>query len=377
MTMKILVICHEHPPVGGGAGMAASNIAQNLALLGHKVSLVTSLFGRQEQREFLNGYEIFRIDMGRRRDFGSSVWEWIKFMVKGISFTSSLIRDDKPDYIFAFFTLPAGFIAVNMKKKFNIPVLTSVRGQDVPGFCPKEFRVHHFFASPLFQAVWKRSNVVVVQSKKQYEKLKKYDVKRLFRSANGVNTGFFKPEKSRKDRAKSTILYAGRLTVQKNILWLIQRFYDLNKSSQRNTELVIVGEGPEKNKIIDLVSRMSLQAKVSLYPWCSRNDMLKWYQAADIYVLPSLDEGMPNSVTEAMACGLPVIATRVCGTEELIEPGKDGFLFEVNDSLGFMEYLIRLIDNDSLRLQIGDNARLKALRRSWMEVTLDYLTCTN
>ncbi len=372
--MKILVICHEHPPVGGGAGMAASNIARKLVDFGHTVHFVTTLYGGQKRSEQLNGYDICRIDIGRKYNYRSSVWEWMKFMIFGTMFTRSLILRNRPDYIFAFFTLPAGFIAVTLKIMLNVPVLVSIRGQDLPGFCPEEYRLHHIFASPLFKYIWKKSNVVVVQSKRQLKKLVDYKISNLNYSPNGVDSNFFKPHYKKEHSDSVTILYSGRLTLQKNICWFILIFNRLKNKINRKVKFIIVGDGFEKKKLIKLVKELSLDSSVCFYPWCNRDEMLLWYQQSDIYVLPSLDEGMPNSITEAMACGLAVVATRVSGTEELINHGDDGFLAEIDDAVAFENYLTILISDDAKREIICQNARLRSLNRSWGDVANKYIS---
>ena len=136
--MKILIISHEHPPVGGGGGNAARHIATNLAQkLGDSVIFLTSHYDGLPYRETRDGYEIIRIDIGRKSSTGATAFEWIKFAFKGLSYLKNNWNKIKPDVTIAFFSLPAGFIAWKLKKIYNIKYIVSLRGADVPVFCPK------------------------------------------------------------------------------------------------------------------------------------------------------------------------------------------------------------------------------------------------
>ena len=91
----------------------------------------------------------------------------------------------------------------------------------------------------------------------------------------------------------------------------------------------------------------------------SSEDIPVWMNACDLLVLPSLSEGRPNVVLEAQACGLPVIATRVGGTPELIEDGVDGILVEAGDSCALAESIKQLCDEEGLKNELGAAARRK------------------
>jgi glycosyltransferase involved in cell wall biosynthesis len=101
-----------------------------------------------------------------------------------------------------------------------------------------------------------------------------------------------------------------------------------------------------------------------------RHDIDRLFKAADAFLLPSRSEGMSNALLEAMACGLPVLATRVSGTEGLVKDGEDGLLYAPGDFAGLRQALDRLILEPGLREKLGKAAREKVKEYS-LERTVD------
>ena len=160
--MKILIICHEYPPIGGGGGNAAKNIARYLVSeYGDQVFLLTSRYAGLPAEEAIDGYKVFRIDIKRRSTSGSNILEWIRFASAGEKWAKNHIKSLKPDICLAFFSLPAGYIAWRLKKIYNIEYIVSLRGADVPGFLASELAVFHFLLKPLIFRIWKSAMKVV------------------------------------------------------------------------------------------------------------------------------------------------------------------------------------------------------------------------
>src|SRR5258707_9373191 len=144
--MKLLLINSEYPPIGGGAGNASANIARLLAQRGHQILLLTSRYGDLPRRETREGVDIVRAASLRRNMDRSSAFEQISFIFSAALLVPSLPRSFKPDATLAFFGLPSGAVALLLKMLHRVPYVISLRGGDVPGFRPYDFRLYHKIA---------------------------------------------------------------------------------------------------------------------------------------------------------------------------------------------------------------------------------------
>ena len=156
--MKILLINSEYPPIGGGAGNASSNIARVLVQRGQDVLVLTSHWDDLPFEETCDAIKIIRMSVLRRKMDRSNALEQISFIF-GASFrTFGLIRQFKPDVTLAFFGLPSGAVALLLKWFYQIPYVVSLRGGDVPGFRPYDFRLYHKLAAPFLRSIWKQAD---------------------------------------------------------------------------------------------------------------------------------------------------------------------------------------------------------------------------
>lgn len=132
---------------------------------------------------------------------------------------------------------------------------------------------------------------------------------------------------------------------------------------------MIVGDGPLHHNLTQLIEKMSLQDMVWLAG--DRTDVPELLPLIDVFVLPSLGEGISNTILEAMASGLPVVATAVGGNRELVEQGYNGGLFPVGDVQAFADALIPLLENTDERDRQGENARQRVISRFDWNTTVD------
>lgn len=163
------------------------------------------------------------------------------------------------------------------------------------------------------------------------------------------------------DREQLVIGSIGRLSPEKGFDLLIKAMSELIKKGI-NVKLVIAGEGPEKNNLQNLIDDLGISDSVSLLGYCQ--DTISFYEALDIFVLSSHREGLPNVVLEAMAIGVPVVATNVDGVPKIITDGADGLLVPPGDFSEIGKNLSRLIQNPSLRANISKRC-VETIREKW------------
>jgi glycosyltransferase involved in cell wall biosynthesis len=163
---------------------------------------------------------------------------------------------------------------------------------------------------------------------------------------NGINVAIFK--KNKKTNKIPLLLNVGRLEIQKNQLNIIKACFSLP------VKLLIIGNGSYKNKLLHAAKEFKVNLKI--IEKVDNSKMPEIYQKADIFLLPSLIEGSPKALLEAMASGLPVIGSKVEGINEIIQDGKNGLLCKV-DSESIRSTIMKLIDDPVLRKKISRVAR--------------------
>ncbi|MBS1604861.1 MAG: glycosyltransferase family 4 protein [Bacteroidetes bacterium] len=150
------------------------------------------------------------------------------------------------------------------------------------------------------------------------------------------------------------ILFIARFTAHKQPLALMQAFKEA-LSAGPAMHLVLVGDGDQKAEAQSLVEEWGLGEKITLLPF--RQDVPQVLASADVYVLPSLWEGLPIGLLEAMAMGKAVVATNVDGTREVIRDGENGLMVEAGDTTQLAQALVKMAKNADLRSRLGRCAR--------------------
>lgn len=368
--LKVLILNSEFPPIGGGAATATANLAKYLASRGQDVRVCTSGFAHLPSRETRNGFEIVRVPSKRNRADRTNPHEQISFMLSSAWYCLKNFSKWKPDVIWAFFGFPSGFSALVLKFIFRIPFIVSLRGGDVPGFRPYDFKRFHRLGAPFIRLVWNQASAVVANS----EGLKKLALKfhhqvPILVIPNGIDLEYYKPS-LHNDKAPR-LLFIGRVVYQKGLDLLIQALSEIMGSEW---ELSIIGDGSFKDQLHQLIKQYGMTSRVHFHGWCRQEDLLPILARAHIFINPSRHEGMPNAVLEAMASGLPVIASKIAGNEDLVVNGKNGFLVQSENVSELREALKTLLTNMPLREKMGMESRtLVENQYSWTRSGEAYL----
>jgi len=181
--------------------------------------------------------------------------------------------------------------------------------------------------------------------------------------ANGVDVEKFRPDSGSRDSlmksidAKSDAIIigsVGRLVRVKDYATLIEAFAKLRKSTDTECHLVLVGDGPERDRLQDLARAENIVDQVHFLGECDAvNEILP---AFDIFVLPSLQEGMSNTLLEAAACGVVTVASDIPPNREVVVDGSTGLFFEVGSPDALFERLKQLVSSDMQRQDMSKNS---------------------
>jgi len=146
----------------------------------------------------------------------------------------------------------------------------------------------------------------------------------------------------------------GRLSAEKGFDLLIHAVAQRIAASDR-LRLVIAGEGDERESLQRLIGDLGMQEHIRLIGFCE--DVIRFYEAIDLFVLSSLREGLPNVLLEAMAIGVPILSTRVAGVPRLISHDDNGWLVDCGDEKSLTESLGRLASDPQTRQRLADAGR--------------------
>jgi glycosyltransferase involved in cell wall biosynthesis len=369
--MRILILNSEFPPIGGGAGNASANLAREFAAGGHEVTVLTGAFGSLPREETRDGFRIVRIAALRRRADRSGALEQGVFILAASASILGIVPRWKPDMIVAFFGVPAGPVALLAKWIYRTPYIISLRGGDVPGFRPYDFGTYHKIIAPLLRLVWKHAAAIVANSSGLQTLALNFERRFPIQIIpNGVDVSRFTPPSGR-EWTLPQLLFVGRLVHQKGLDLLLPALAQLQRLPW---ELVLLGDGPQREPLQQMAAELGIAERVRFAGWQRGADLEAEYQHANLFVLPSRHEGMPNVVLEAMASGLPVLATRIAGNEELVLPGETGELVPPENSAALQSALEYILPNAGLRQRMGEAGRARVEAQfSWVSAARQYL----
>ena len=374
--MKILIINYEFPPVGGGGGTASYYLSCELVRLGYEVDVLTSRFRNLKGKETINGVTVYRVPVLRKRRDYCTFIEMLIFIISSFFVLSKLLKKKKYNFMQAFFSFPSGILGITSKILFGIPYIVSLRGGDVPGANPYRYKILHSILYPIQRKIWKNAIAITVLPGIVKQVLRLAPDLKYHVIPNGVDIKKFKSlTKKRTDNIK--IIYVGRLIRRKGLKYLIQSIPKVIQN-KNIVKFIIVGDGPIRKILETIAKKLRIEHVVDFQGFVSEEKLLKLYNKADIFVLPSLFEGFGNVITEAMASGLPVIATKVGAISEIVIDGKTGFLVPSKDSTALADAITKLIFDTKLRRKMGKAGRKRAETfYSWNKIVKEYLVIYN
>lgn len=371
-SLKILMICPNFHPIIGGYERAARRLSAALVKRGHHVTVISERKDVSwERSEVIEGIQVRRL--------------WCRFR-KGPGTVSRLLRV----YTISTMASYAMFLAFN-GHKYSIwhvhayglhAALAVVFGKLIrrPVIVKLTSSVGGGIVSKLSKSRWSHAMVflhrkvsaVAAPSSETADEARSLGIpaNRIHLIPNGIETEtahsmtVYEREELKKSiglgKGKNVVLSVGTLRSEKNFEGLLDAWKLASKRLPAEWILVIVGGGPLRSILEDRVQLLGLEGRVFL---AGRQEQVEmWYACADLFVLSSNLEGMSNALLEAMAHGLPVVATRVSGTKDLVEESGAGSIVEVGDMRTLSNRIVQLAEDSSLRVRMGNAARMWILQ---------------
>lgn len=347
--MKILMLCYEFPPLGGGGSRVVHGLSKELVRLGHEVDLVTMGFRGLPGFEIENGVRIHRAPSLRRRKHVCTAPEAASYIVSALKTVRRLTSESRYDINHAHFIFPDGLLAWHVRRSARIPYIITAHGSDVPGYNPHRLKVAHKLMAPLWTTVMRDAAQIICPSEslRSLVVAKRGTGENLTIIPNGIDPGKFQPDGPKEKR----ILVVTRMLERKGVQYILKAL----EGSAFGHEVNIVGDGPYLPVLRQMA--LSMGNHVTFWGWLdNRSPRLKdLYETSSIYVFPSEAENFPIVLLEAMAAGMAIITTKGTGCAEVV--GDAALLVNPGDVSAIRETLAFLVNNPEHCRKLGKEAR--------------------
>ena len=295
--------------------------------------------------------------MTNLKKYKNAKFQIIPYLFFNLFHGINLVKKYQIDIVFCQWTIPSGFIGLLIKKITKKPVIVSAQGAEF--YLPKN-KIFSYFLGYVLRNIDLLMPVSHHMKKLAYNYSKKIECIKVL--SNAVDTEKFKPLTNSKfhfsgiEPKFKKILTVRRLVPEKRVDLLIKSFHKLLKYFA-NLQLIIAGDGPERDNLTKLTKKLEISNKVLFLGFISHDKLNLLYNITDVYVLTSEQEGLSLSLLEALATTVPVISTNIVGNPEVIIHEETGLLFEPGDVDQLVNNLKYVLDNPDKAKFMGNNAR--------------------
>lgn len=370
--MKICMVMSTPFPPREGIGYYTYNLSKKLIENGHEVIVVTRGSWNKIQRQVIDGIEVIRAPF-------IPIYPFYIHM-HGI-FVNKVFKslESEIDIVHIHTPLPPLI-------KTSLPVITTIH---TPMLTDNQYiklrsvyslltKISARFVSyPLELKLIQASDIVTTVSRSVAQELEEYHLNsdEVIVVGNGVDEKFFFPKQKKSENNNKYVMFAGRIDREKGLFDLVEcGRYICSKRS--DVFFIVAGNGRDLNRLRRKTRKVGLQDRFIFLGQVDKNQLVKLYQNAAIFVLPSYHEGLPGVLLEAMSCGLPIVATDVRGNRDLISDGKNGIIVPPRNPKKLAGAILTLLNDEQLGTIHGKHAR-KTIEENytWNKVSNRILRC--
>ncbi len=363
------MITREFPPASGGIGYYVYNLSKGLIKKGHRVTVITRGSTHRLEKETIDGIDVFKATFFPLYPF--------QMPLHGL-FVNSLVKSLEPQFNLIHLHSP-----VTPSIKTALPIITTIhtamridsRYHEVVDPYSLAEKIQSMYFSPLVESqLLKLSDIITAVSPTVANELNGYgmDSSKVKVMWNGVDEKIFSPTKN-KEKLEKYVLFTGVLRARKGLFDLIKCAI-LVKKTIPDIKFVICGTGPLLQQLTEQVRNVGLKEQVIFLGRVDRRKFIQICQSATIQVVPSIYEGLPTVLLEAMACGLPVVATNIGGIRDIISSNVNGLLVPPGSPVKMAKMIEMLWTDEPLRKKLGNSARETILKKyTWEKITNDFV----
>jgi phosphatidylinositol alpha-1,6-mannosyltransferase len=354
---KVCLLSDTYPPDVGGLAISTERNARLLAQVGHQVHVCVpsaSLPPGEVQKTVENGVEVHRL--GPQKKMHDSLTDWFE-LVTGLGCARSF------DLLHGFFAAYAGYLAAYAARYLGARSVVSVRGNDLDRLVFDPAR-----APFILYALEHADAVTAVTRDLRRKVLALVNRQGVIHVPNSVDAELFQPD------IPSVALYSelgldqgyvlgfvGEARAKKGLTLLLKAFAKVATKVDAHL-LLIGGLRPKDEEVYQLFRRRNPQLSLHLVPYVPQSQLVNYYNLMDLVLMPSLRDGLPNVLLEAMACERTVVASGVGGISDVIEDGQNGFLVPPRDKQALVDRTLSALADAHQRRVLGQAARETILR---------------
>jgi len=359
--MRILRVAGDlYPAFVGGIAIHAHEMSKMQASMGHEVTVYTSIWDDEPLEEMRDNYRIFRFR-------GLTIF---RNPIAPSLFYSLLRKRNKYDVIHAHSHLYSSTVFCAIARMIgSSPLVVTNHGlvsQTAPMWLQK------IYVPTVAKWVYNTADSIICYTETERNQLIDLGIKpeKISVIHNGVDTDHFAPLTN--IAPKKQILWIGKYVPGKGVEYLLQGFQSFSREFSDYT-LLMIGRGPQKDDCLKMIEDLGLKDKVILRDFIDNKDLPDIYQQSCLFVLPSLEEGVPRTILEAMACGRPVVCTALPQLIDIVS--GCGVLIPTKDARAVAGALSELASDPARAHDLGQAARAKVVSQySWNDTvakTLD------
>ena len=288
------------------------------------------------------------------------------------------MKEFLPEVVCAFFAVPGGPAAWRLRRSRKIPYVLSLRGSDIPRPELAQHQRLHLVTRPFLKRICQdAAGIVAVSEPLRRAALALDSGLSIEVIPNGVDTEFFSPLEERTGPGEMpSIIFVGRLRKFKGVHHALRAMPMVEKALGRSATMTIVGDGPEREALkalADDLRKQGITSEVRFAGWLDADAVREVYRSASLLVLPSLVEGHPNVILEAMASGVPCVASDVPGIREVFSSKKEeGLLVPPQDDQALAEAMTAVLSDESTWQKMAAAGIERAKAFSWETVAESY-----
>jgi len=339
--MRILVLCHEYPPLGGGGGKVAQDLCRGYIKHGHQVKILTAHAGDLPFEQNDEGVQVIRLKSLRRHAFKADLRAMAGYIWAAYWAGLRTIRTWKPDVIHVHFAVPAGAVAYALSMFTGVPYVLTAHLGDVPGGVPEKTGRWFKWVFPFTPPIWKKaSHIVAVSELTRQLAIAKYPVV-IDVIPNGVDLKLLDPGEI-VVHDPPVIAFAGRFVPQKDPLQIVRSLAEVDDLPWK---AVLIGDGALRVDIEKEIATFHLEDRFSLPGWLTPEQVIEWFRKSDILFMPSLSEGLPVVGVQALAMGLAMVLSDAGGNPALVRQDVNGKLIEKGQNAEYSQALRTLLSD--------------------------------